>query len=82
MYVQGLEIRSDTDEAQRLALCLVRRLTGDDEATPDTSPGVLPIRVQAHDDTDVPALAETLRDECADELGIREPWELVSVLRP
>ena len=32
--------------------------------------------------TDVPALAELLRDECAAQIGIADPCKLLSVLRP
>jgi hypothetical protein len=90
MYVQGLEVLSDTDDAGRLVECMVRRFTGDATATPDSSPGILEVRVQAPDDRGrsrpggagaVPALVQQVRDECAAELGISEPWELVSVLR-
>jgi hypothetical protein len=83
--VVGLTINADSEEARNLAKCIVRRLTGDPEADPPRlDPGPAgPFRVLADTGTDDPwDSAERQRDECATELGISEPWELVSVPRP
>jgi hypothetical protein len=82
VWVQGFEIHEEGEDTRRLVECVVRRLTGNEDATPDTTPGDLQIGVPATEGTDVPALAERLRDEWAAELGIADSWQLLSVLRP
>jgi len=83
--VVGLVIHSDSEEARSPAKCMVRRLTGDPEADPPRlDPGPAgPFRVLVDPGADDPwEFAERQRDECANELGISEPWELLSVPRP
>jgi hypothetical protein len=82
MVVVGFEIRDDSELARELVLCTVRRFTGNDEATPDTAPGPLPITVQAESHERAIAHAERCIDECAAELELKTPWEYLTVLRP
>jgi hypothetical protein len=82
LVVVAMKVFEQSVEAQRLVTCMVRRLTGDDDAEPDISHELLHITVQAEPGTDVPGIAIRLKDECAGDLGIEEPWQLVSVLRP
>jgi hypothetical protein len=82
MWVQGFTIYGQGEDTRRLVECVVRRLTGNEDATPDTTAGILQIMVPVREGTDVPAQAERFRDECAAELGIADPWKLLSVLRP
>jgi hypothetical protein len=83
MEIVGLTIRVDSDDARRLAKCVVQRLTGDPEADPQQlKPDTYPIRVNVDHGGNPWAFAEDLRDECAVELGIGQPWELVTFPRP
>jgi hypothetical protein len=81
MVVVALKVFEQSVEAQRLVTCMVRRLTGNDDAEPDIAHELLHITVQAEPGTDMQAIAIRLKGECADDLGIEEPWQLVSVLR-
>jgi hypothetical protein len=77
----GIEIHSDSKDARKLVDCVFQRLTGHPMVDLDDRPDVLMISVHAESGVDMPAGAERLRDECAAELKIGEPWRLVSVLR-
>jgi hypothetical protein len=78
----GSIIRADSDQARRLVECAIRRFTGNAEATPDVSPGPLPIAVQAETHWKAIVAAEGCIAECADELNIEKPPESVSVIHP
>ena len=80
--VVGFEIRADSEEARRLVVCTVRRFTGNNDAAPDTAPGIFQLTAQAELHVDAMDFADQCLAQCADELGIMEPWELVNVLRP
>jgi len=82
LVVVAMKVFEQSAEAQRLVTCMVRRLTGNDDAEPDISHELLHITVQAEPGTDVPGIAIRLKDECAGDLGIEEPWQLVHVVRP
>ena len=82
MVVVGFEIRDDSELAGELVVCTIRRFTGNDDATPDTSPGVLPITVQADSHAQAIAEAERCVAECASELEIDQPSEYLAVLHP
>jgi hypothetical protein len=76
--IVGVAIHIESDDAKRLARCLIRRLSGDPDAEPPMlEPDTYPIRVMVDHGGDPWAFAEAQRDECAGELGIAEPWELV-----
>jgi alkanesulfonate monooxygenase SsuD/methylene tetrahydromethanopterin reductase-like flavin-dependent oxidoreductase (luciferase family) len=82
IQIVGFAIRSTDDEVGRLVECAVRRFTGSPDATPAIQLGPLPITVQAETHSEAIAAAERCIAECADELGIAEPWELLVVLHP
>ena len=82
MVIVGIEIRDNSELAGKLVVCTVRRFTGNDDATPDTSPGVLPLHVQAESHEQAIAAAERCVAECAAELEIEQPSEYLSVLHP
>jgi hypothetical protein len=80
--ILGFEIHIDSEDARELVECAVQRLTGHPSVDPDSRPGVLQIPVQADAGVDMPAIAAQQLAECADELGIADSWQLVSVLSP
>jgi hypothetical protein len=70
------------DEAERLARCVVRRVIGDPEATPDLSGGEGLVRVTSADDAEAARqFVEAAGNECAAELGIDAPELLVRIRR-